>query len=92
MRFKPKASTGINDGTEGLNVEIYTYRRTLYVNLSEETNRKVLEIFDLNGRLQLRRELPEGLQFTQLLDLSDGIYLVRLTSGAGTHWQKVLVR
>jgi len=92
IRFSPAGTTGINEGATGLNVHIYTYRQTLYINLSQETGRKILELYDLNGRLFVKRELPEGLHFSQLLHVPDGVYLVRLTTGSGVHWQKVFVR
>jgi hypothetical protein len=73
-------------------VNIYTWGRTLYVNFSEEDSNRLLQVFDLSGRLVMSHKLNYGLNHTQQLSVEQGVYIVRISSPAGIATQRVFIK
>jgi hypothetical protein len=60
------------------NMKVFTYQDVFYlINHYEKAN---VEIFDLNGRLMLKKEIDEGFRYLKPM-LSTGTYIVRMISG-----------
>ena len=83
--------TGITDLEGGL-ASIYTWNRTLYLNFAEEAEGRLLQVFDLSGRLVMSDGLDHGLNHTRPMNLEAGVYLVRISSPKGVSTQRVFVK
>ncbi|NLM91919.1 MAG: T9SS type A sorting domain-containing protein, partial [Bacteroidales bacterium] len=73
-------------------VNIYTWEQTLYVNFSEEGANRLLQLYDLGGRLVFSQTLDQGLSHALQMKLEQGMYLVRIQSPKGVTTQRVFVR
>ncbi len=73
-------------------VNIYTWGQTLHVNFTEEASNRLLQVYDLSGRLVMNHKLNHGLNHTQQLNVEMGVYIVRISSPAGVATQRVFVR
>lgn len=73
-------------------VNIYTWGQTLHVNFTEEASNRLLQVYDLSGRLVMSHKLDHGLNHTQQLNVEMGVYIVRISSPAGVATQRVFVR
>ena len=83
--------TGITDLEGGL-ASIYTWNRKLYLNFAEEAEGRLLQVFDLSGRLVMSDGLDHGLNHTRPMNLEAGVYLVRISSPKGVSTQRVFVK
>ena len=73
-------------------VNIYTWEQTLYVNFSEEGANRLLQLYDLGGRLVFSQTLDQGLSHALQMKLEQGMYLVRIQSPKSVTTKRVFVR
>lgn len=73
-------------------VNVYTRGQTLYVNFTEEAGNRLLQVYDLSGRMVMSHKLSHGLSHTRQLNVEQGVYIVRISSPAGVATQRVFVK
>jgi len=73
-------------------VRIFAWNKTLFVSFPEEEAKRILQVFDLSGRMVQDFKLDHGLQHTLPLNVEQGVYIVRVMSPTGTSTQRVFVR
>jgi len=85
---QPTNVPAIDDGS----VRIFAWNKTLFVSFPEEEAKRILQVFDLSGRMVQDFKLDHGLQHTLPLNVEQGVYIVRVMSPTGTSTQRVFVR
>ena len=73
-------------------VNIYTWGNTLYLNFSTEAPGRLMQVYDLSGRVIMSRKLNQGTSHTYQLNAEQGVYVVRVSSPEGVSSQRVFVR
>ncbi len=73
-------------------VNIYTWGNTLYLNFSTEAPGRLMQVYDLSGRVIMSRKLNQGSSHTYQLNAEQGVYVVRVSSPEGVSSQRVFVR
>jgi len=91
LRFSPTDVTSATSIGESL-VHIFIWENNLYLNFAKEAPGRLLQIFDLSGRLVLSHKLDHGLNHTRRLNVEPGVYIVRVSSPRGFSTQMVFVK
>jgi hypothetical protein len=73
-------------------VHIYVWENNLYLNYDKEAPNRLLQIYDLSGRLVLSHKLDNGLSHTKRLNMEPGVYIVRVSSPAEVSTRRVFVK
>ncbi|MEE4176718.1 MAG: S8 family serine peptidase [Bacteroides sp.] len=91
LRFSPANTAGLEESLADA-LGIYIWNNTLHLNFTKEADGRLLQVFDLGGRLVMSDRLDHGLNHTRALSLEAGVYLVRVSSPKGVSTQRVFVK
>lgn len=93
LNFTPNLVTGINNIREN-SLNMWSSQEQLFIDVrGEEIRNAELELFDLQGKLMLRKMLNTmsiGQTAVSVSSLVDGIYLARLAHANGVNTKKIL--
>ncbi len=72
--------------------KIYTSGNTLVIEFTEAAPHRQVGVYDLGGRTILRQPLENASVFRRALDLTPGVYVVRISDRTGTQTERVLIQ
>jgi hypothetical protein len=84
--------TGLNEMDADAAVHIFTAGNTLHLQFAQEAPGRLLQVYDLSGRMVMSHNLPQTTTHTTPLNVEQGVYLVRVIGQSGTHVQKVIIK
>ncbi|HAJ98622.1 MAG TPA: hypothetical protein DCM62_01215 [Bacteroidales bacterium] len=71
---------------------IYVYNNILHLNFSSDESNRLLQVFDISGRVVKSQRLQDGASQSIPLALEMGTYIVRITDSKGVATQRVKVK
>ena len=90
LLFNPSDATSTSDPSAP-QTHIYNAGQTLYVAFSEAAPGRKVEVYDLGGRLIMRKSAAETTQFSARLSVESGIYIVRVTGREGVQVRRIFI-
>lgn len=72
-------------------VSIYTWTNTLYLNFSTEAPGRLLQVYDLSGRMVMTHRLGMGKRETVPLQLEKGVYIISISGQGAVANRRVMV-
>jgi hypothetical protein len=92
IRFQPVGdNTRVHDPAASL-ARIYAWDNTLVVAFVDTAPQRVIELYDLSGRLLMQQVAGHTSEFRQVLDLQPGVYVVRVSDNHKTQTGRVFIQ
>jgi hypothetical protein len=89
--FSPSDATPTNDLSQP-DAQIYSAGQTIYVAFSGSEPGRMVEIYDLGGRLLVREAADESVRFSIRPGLETGIYVVRVSGSNSVQVGRVFIQ
>ena len=90
-RFELRLGLVLPDKLREEPVYVYAFNNVVHLIFQDEEAGRTLEVIDIKGRKVFSRTLGHGLLHSQPLHLSQGLYIIRVTTTEGTFTEKVVL-